>query len=519
MVRRYWTGCTLVALAAALPLVAQARPAARRIPLSELRDRVAGGWAGQMIGVSFGAPTEFHALAKTIDGDLPHWKPDNVSGAIDQDDLYVDMTFARVLDEKGLSATSQDFGDMFRDSRYRLWHANLAARRALRRGVPATETGTPRYNVHANDIDFQIESDFIGLMTPGLPATANDFCLRAGRVMNFGDGIYGGMFVSGMYAAAFFDSDPRRIVEAGLASIPAASPYARLITDVLAWSRQYPDDWKDAWNHIEAKWDTREACPEGAARPFNIDAKLNGGYIALALLYGHGNFGRTIEIATRAGQDSDCNPSSAAGIIGVTLGYSRIPDEWKGGIPAIANAKFNYTDYSFNGIVDSTVRRALALIRQTGGRIDGETAVVMTERPKAPKLAIWNDFGAPVERITTTDSRWKWTGAWSPPDSRQVRRASASGSEATVTFAGTGAVLSGPYLPDGGKADVFLDGRLNRTVDSNSDEEQSKNSEAVWHIFGLRAGPHTVRVVVRGEEMYRGKGATVGLEDLIVFRK
>ena len=54
---------------------------------------------------------------------------------------------------------------------------------------------------------------------------------RAGRVMNYGDGIYGGMFVSCMYAAAFFESDPRRIVETGLACLPARSPYARLIAD------------------------------------------------------------------------------------------------------------------------------------------------------------------------------------------------------------------------------------------------------------------------------------------------
>jgi len=58
--------------------------------------------------------------------------------------------------------------------------------------------------------------------------------------MNYGDGIYGGMFVSGMYAAAFFENDPRKVVEAGLACMPAKSPYARRITDVLAWSRQYP---------------------------------------------------------------------------------------------------------------------------------------------------------------------------------------------------------------------------------------------------------------------------------------
>ena len=106
------------------------------------------------------------------------------------------MTFAKVLDDKGVNATTEDFGAMFKDAQYALWHANLAARRALKRGVPASLAGTPKYNAHANDIDFQIEADFIGLMAPGLPRSATEIAFRAGRVMNYGDGIYGGVFVS-----------------------------------------------------------------------------------------------------------------------------------------------------------------------------------------------------------------------------------------------------------------------------------------------------------------------------------
>jgi hypothetical protein len=225
-----------------LPLCGQTT---RTISRSDLRDKIEGGWAGQMIGVSYGAPTEFRFRGQIIPADrLPQWKPDMVSNSLDQDDLYVDMTFAKVLDDKGIRATSEDFGAMFKDAKYRLWHANLAARRALKRGVPATLSGTPKYNAHANDIDFQIESDFIGLMAPGLPQSANEIALRAGRVMNAGDGILGGMFMSGMYAAAFFEKDARKVVEAGLAAIPAQSPYAQLITDLLAWSKQYPSDWE-----------------------------------------------------------------------------------------------------------------------------------------------------------------------------------------------------------------------------------------------------------------------------------
>ena len=322
------------------------------------------------------------------------------------------MTFAKVLDDKGLGATTEDFGAMFKDAQYSLWHANLAGRRNLRRGIPATLSGTPKYNAHANDIDFQIESDFIGLMVPGLPRAANDIAWRAGRVMNYGDGIYGGMFVGCMYSAGFFEKDPRRVVEAGLACIPAKSPYGLLIADLLAWVRQYPADWKKVWQMIEDKWDRRDPCPEGALKPFNIDAKLNGSYIALGLLYGNRDFGKTIEIATRAGQDSDCNPASAGGILGVMLGYRAIPDEWKSGIEAIADRKFRFTDFSFRTIVESTEKRAMALVKETGGRVEGETLYVKVQKAKAPKLEVWDDYGSPAERVALTDSRWVFKGNW-----------------------------------------------------------------------------------------------------------
>ncbi|MBI3473700.1 MAG: ADP-ribosylglycohydrolase family protein [Candidatus Solibacter usitatus] len=490
----------------------------RWISLEELHDRIEGGWAGQMIGVSFGAPTEFRFLERINEGELPKWTPGRVSNALDQDDLYVDMTFAKVLDDKGLDATTEDFGAMFREARYRLWHANLAARRALKRGVPAALAGTPKYNAHANDIDFQIESDFIGLMAPGLPRASNDLCWRAGRVMNHGDGIYGGMFVSGMYAAAFFESDPRRVVEAGLACLPPQSPYARVISDVLAWSRQHPNDWRRTWHLIEDKWNKREPCPEGANKPFNIDAKFNGAYIALGLLYGQGDFWKTLEVATRAGQDSDCNPSNACGVLGVMLGYKRIPEEWKGGIPKLADQKFNYTEFSFNSIVASTQKRAIALVERNGGRLEGQTLVVKVQSPVPAKLELWDDYGSPVERVAAADPRWRWSGVWKTPPKSNGKLASEKSAAAEIQFDGTGAIVVGPYLPTGGRADVYLDGKLDKTIDVYPDEDSTKRGESVWHAFGLKNGRHAIRLVVRGEPYSGSKGSDVGIDALVVFR-
>jgi hypothetical protein len=308
----------------------------RHLSRATLEDKIRGGWAGQMIGVSYGAPTEFKSNAKILEGELV-WKEGMIENTIHQDDLYVEMTFAKVMDTLGLEATTEDYGEAFKDSQYHLWHANAGARRVLNQGIKAPWSGHPKYNLHANDIDFQIEADFIGLMSPGLPRVSNRFCDRVGRVMNYGDGLYGGMFVCGMYSAAFFETNPRRVVEAGLACIPAKSDYGRLIRDLLDWSAQHPDDWRKVWQLVEDKWNRDDPCPDGALADFNIDAKLNGAYIAFGLLFGEGDFLKTMEISTRCGQDSDCNPSSAAGVLGVMLGYSRIPETFRSGIPALAD--------------------------------------------------------------------------------------------------------------------------------------------------------------------------------------
>src|SRR5215203_950125 len=90
--------CFVGCIAAAILTIAAQRTSRQSISLDDLRDRIEGGWAGQMIGVSFGAPTEFRYREKIIEGALPEWKPERITNSLNQDDLYVDMTFARVLD-------------------------------------------------------------------------------------------------------------------------------------------------------------------------------------------------------------------------------------------------------------------------------------------------------------------------------------------------------------------------------------------------------------------------------------
>lgn len=477
-----------------------------------LTDKIKGGWAGQMIGVSYGAPTEFRSNARILREELK-WAPDRVENAIHQDDLYVEMTFAKVMDEKGIEATSEMYGEAFKDSKYGLWHANAAARRILNQGIKAPFSGHPQYNMHANDIDFQIEADFIGLMSPGLPRISNDLCDRVGRVMNYGDGLYGGMFVCGMYSAAFFESNPRRVVEAGLACIPEKSQYGLLIKDLLDWSAKYPDQWERVWQMVEDKWDRHDPCPDGARVTFNIDAKINGAYIAFGLLFGGGDFGKTMEISTRCGQDSDCNPSSAAGVLGVMLGFSQIPKEYKSGIEKLADTKFEYTDYSFNSIVDSTMKRAVAAIVKAGGQATDTEVRVKTQTPKPPKLEQWNP-GVPYMIAGVKETEWTWGDTWK--DENGARVSTQAGDAVSLRFSGTGAAIVGALTQEGGRADIYLDGKKIGVADAYIVENTYDN--VLCHVTGLKDGHHVLKLVTIEAADQRSKGHKLAIQKAVLYR-
>lgn len=496
-------------------------PAGRRLTRAALEDKIRGGWAGQMVGVAYGQETEFRSIGKILEGPLPAWSPDMVARALDQDDLYVEMTFMDVMERHGLDATTVQHGEAFRTSQYMLWHANAGARRLLNRGVPPGMSGHPQYNMHANDIDFQIEADFIGLMTPGLPRDANTFCERVGRVMNYGDGLYGGMFVASLYSNAFFTNDPKAVVDQALASIPAGSSYAAVIRDVIAWSKAHPDDWRATWKLIEDKWNKDDSCPDGAMHTFNIDARLNGAYIVLGLLYGGGDFARTMEVSMRAGQDSDCNPASAAGVLGVMLGYSRIPPQWTSGLPAVADKKFSFTTYSYNDVVRLSVERALALVRRAGGSVTDAEVVVPVQAPQAPPLEQWS-MGTVDREIAVTDAAWTWSGTWTTENVREggyragLKVSTAAGSEARLTFTGTAVALVGSHRQDGGRAAVYLDGKRVGDVDGYIGERTLDH--ALWHAYGLPAGTHELRVVTTGDADARSTGRAVAISKVIAFR-
>jgi hypothetical protein len=481
------------------------------LSLSVLEDKIRGGWAGKMIGVTCGAPFEFHARGTMIEGDLEGyrgWSPETVRDALTQDDLYVNATFAQVVDERGLDATLSDYAAALAKTRYELFHANAAARRLLAQGRHPEEAGDPRFNLHANDIDFQIEADFVGLMTPGLLADVHRYGTRAGRLMAHGDGLYGGLFVASLYAAAFFEESPRALIERALANIPPESGYAAAVRDVLAWHAE-SGDWKATWRKIEDKWAKDDACPSGALEPFDIDARLNGAYVVLGLLYGDGDFARTLEITVRAGQDTDSNAATAIGVLGAARGVHAIPEAWRAGIPHIATRPFAGTDLSFVKLVASSRRHAIEAAIRAGGALEGDTLLVPEQAPSPPALEQF-DMGIPTARIEASDGAWTWRGRWEGASGAvdagkpwRGKHGRGPGLEAELRFTGTAVEVVGPLGPGGGRADVYLDGvRQARMLDAYAPPRTWDHD--LWHAFGLADGPHTLRIVPR-----EGGGITV----------
>ena len=100
----------------------------RKISIDEYVNKMKSAWIGQMIGVGWGAPTEFRFVAETIpDEEIPEFNPDMVN-VFNQDDLYVEMTFVRTLEEYGIDCSIEQAGIDFANSVYMLWGANALAR-------------------------------------------------------------------------------------------------------------------------------------------------------------------------------------------------------------------------------------------------------------------------------------------------------------------------------------------------------------------------------------------------------
>ena len=493
---RAWALLLAVALGA-FPL----RGETVKLSRDALLDKIKGGWAGQVIGCTFGGPTEFRFQSTFIpdyqplawNNDAPRWWYENAPGLYD--DVYMDLTFVEILEREGLDAPAVSFAKAFANASYPLWHANRAARYNILHGILPPASGHWLNNPHADDIDFQIEADFAGLMSPGLPAAAAAYCDRVGHIMNSGDGWYGGVYIATMYALAFIRDDVHKIVTEALAAIPEESDFARTIRDVIRRHDENPSDWKETWFKVQKTWGEDIGCPDGVFTPFNIDAKINAAWVVIGLLYGDGDFGKTLEVSARCGDDSDCNPASAGGILGTMLGYRRIPAGWTRGLAAVEGRDFAFTTLSLREAAELSFKHALEVITRSGGAAAGAEVAI------------------PVRPIEPVRLERNFEGHF-PSERRRIN--SVLENEYSFEFDGIGFALNGEVVKKADPKSVFsieveIDGRKADVVELPA--EDLIRRETLFWKYRLAPGPHRVRLKLLDPR----PGAAVSLSDLVVY--
>lgn len=196
----------------------------------------------------------------------------------------------------------------------------------LRRGVKAPRSGSIGENgkTAAEQIGGQIFADAWGLICPGDPARASALAAAAASVSHDGSGVDGARFMAACIAAAYTASSLDEVLDTGLRFLPEKSDYRRVVETVRAFHRAHP-----------AEADFR-ACRAMIAREFREEAYPGGYHIVpnagtciLAMLYGKGDLGRSIEISVMCGYDTDCNASNIGTILGVLGGLDGVPERYR----------------------------------------------------------------------------------------------------------------------------------------------------------------------------------------------
>ena len=458
------------------------------MPKELLKDKIKGAWAAQTIGVTFGLPAEFKYNSTLIqDYQKLEWNDSSLVVEYRErpgtyDDIYMDLSFMKVIEEEGVDAPAQSFALSFANADYKLWFANQMARYNILNGLTPPESGHWLNNPCADDIDFQIEADFAGLMNPGMVNSAIEICDKVGHIMSYGDGYYGGVFVAALYALALVSDDPediKSIVKKAISIIPGKSKFAQCINDVIKWHGENPDDWKATWYKTNRKWSEDIGSPLGVFEPFNIDAKINAAWVVMGLLYGNGDFTRTFEIATRCGDDADCNPATAGGVLAAITGFKKIPIFWTQGLDKVEDLHFMGTDYSLLDAYDMSYRHAIDRIKSNGGKIKKDEIIIKIQEPQPVPFEVAFEGHYPKAKVIPkmTDN------------------------EISFEFDGIGFALAGPSnIKDHGEknhtfeTEMYINGKLVEKVKLPT--ESNKRRFIPFWKYQLPKGKHKVLIKI-----------------------
>ncbi len=349
------------------------------------RDKIYGCWTGKNIGGTLGAPFEGNEAMNSVE-----FYEQQLSGEpAPNDDLDLQLVWLLAAEERGVyNLSPRVLGEYWLNHITAPWNEYSVCRMNIACGLYPPLSGSCNNEQWKWSNGAWIRSEIWACLFPGNPDEAIKFAYMDACADHTSEGIYAEMFTAALESAAFVVSDLQQLINISLNKVPEQSRIARAVRLVC--------------EYYEAGRDYRET--RAAVLKANEDlgffqAPANIGFLVIGLLYGEGDFGKTICRAVNCGDDTDCTAATAGAIMGIILGRSGIPEKWIApigeSIRTIAiDALATECPATISELTDRVIRLA-DTVRVLNPALDDFTSDTMTEGKllvlTSPKVAelIW----------------------------------------------------------------------------------------------------------------------------------
>ena len=352
------------------------------ITRTQLKDKIAGAWIGQMVGNIYGLEYENKFVDEPGEGPFVFNKAmrkmEAVDGAFSDDDTDVEYLYLLMMEKYGIDINYDQVkeGWMYH-IRDRVWLANRAALGLMHYGFTPPLTGKKEYNPHWFQIDPQLINEIWAYTAPGMPAYAAGISDWAARITSDDWAVSPTVVYGAMYAEAFFEKDIPTLIKHAKEYLPQNDRFRGIIDECIDLHKRHPEDWKAARKVIADELYVNE--PDITRSIWNAD--LNGAMGILSLLYGDGDMEKTLSIGCALGFDCDNQTATMCGLLGVINGVEGVPldrampfEHWTKPFNDryINVTRYDMPDASIEDLIERTVVLAEKNILARGGKVREE---------------------------------------------------------------------------------------------------------------------------------------------------